>query len=138
MGYFPNMTAWECWATDNCAKCAHWPQKDDDPACPVEMAHMLYNYELCNDTESPGAVILDMLIPRKKGDIDNAKCALFQPRNGVTEKHLKDWEKYKAIMAETERQINRDVAAKQTQRAKDNPPVFVDPRDPRFVVGGAA
>ena len=100
MGYFPNMTAWECWATDNCFKCGHWPKNDDAPMCPVETAHMLFNYELCNDTESPGARMLDMLIPRTKCDLGNEKCAMFTARNGVTEKHLRDWEKYKAIMAE--------------------------------------
>lgn len=100
MGYFPNMTAWECWATDNCFKCAHWPKNDDAPNCPVETAHMLFNYDLCNDTESPGAQMLEMLIPTSKGGLGNEKCAMFHNRDGVTEKHLRDWEKYKAIMAE--------------------------------------
>jgi len=98
MGYFPNMTSWECWATDNCFRCSHWPKDDDAPACPVEMAHSLYSYELCNEKEHPGKIILDLLIPI--GKIDNKKCAMFSPRNGVTDKHLKDWEKYKAAMAE--------------------------------------
>lgn len=99
MGYFPNMTAWEYWAVDNCFKCAHWPKDENAPGCPVEMAHTLYSYELCND-KGPGAVILEMLIPTSKGGVGCEKCAMLQPRNGVTEKHLKDWQKYKAIMAE--------------------------------------
>jgi len=99
MGYFPNMTAWEFWAADNCFKCAHWPKDDDAPGCPVEMAHTLYCYELCN-SDSPGKVILDLLIPNTKDGLGCEKCAMFQPRNGVTEKHLRDWAKYKAIMAE--------------------------------------
>jgi hypothetical protein len=98
MGYFPNMTAWEFWAEDNCFKCAHWPRTDDCEPCAVEMAHNLYNYEaeegtsLCN--------VLDMLIPRTKDGLGCKRCAMFKDRDGLTEKHLRDWEKYKAIMAE--------------------------------------
>lgn len=138
MGYFPNMTSWEYWAVDNCNRCAHWPKDDDAPPCPVEMAHTLYAYDLCNETDHPGKDMLDMLIPISKDGCGNDKCAMFQSRDGVTDKHLKDWQKYKAIMADMESQIGRDVAAKQAQREKDNPPVFVDPRDPRFIVGGAS
>lgn len=100
MGYFPNATAWDFWATDNCAKCGHWPKGEDDAPCPVEMAHMLYSYELCNAEDHPGKIILDMLIPNAASGLGCKKCALFTPRNGVSEKHLRDWEKYKAIMAE--------------------------------------
>ncbi len=100
MGYFPNMTAWEYWAVDNCFKCAHWPKGEDAPGCPVEMAHMLYNYDLCNAEDHPGKHILDMLIPVSKDGLGCERCAMFKPRNGVSEKHLRDWEKYKAILAE--------------------------------------
>lgn len=102
MAYFPNATAWEYWATDNCFRCAHWPKGDDAPGCPVEMAHTLYNYDQCKDTPEGKAIeaILDMLIPRAKDDISNKKCAMFSAKNGVTDRHLKDWEKYKAAMAE--------------------------------------
>lgn len=98
MAYFPNMTSWECWAPDNCFRCAHWPKDDDGPACPVELAHTLYSYELCNKKGEPGKDILDMLIP--DGDHGPGKCAMFKPLHGVTDKHLRDWDKYKAIMAE--------------------------------------
>ena len=101
MAYFPNMTAWEFWAADNCFKCSHWPKGDDDPACPVEMAHMLYSYELCNAENHPGKVILDMLIPQD--GIETKRCSMFTARHGLTEKHLKDWEKYKAVMAEMDK-----------------------------------
>lgn len=99
MGYFPNATAWEVWASDNCFKCAHWPKDDEAPACPVEMAHMLYSYELCNDT-GPGKSILDMLIPPAKDGVGCGRCAMFKDRDGLSDKHLRDWEKYKAVMAE--------------------------------------
>lgn len=100
MGYFPNMTAWEIWATDNCFRCSHWPKDDDASACPVEMAHTLYSYELCNEEDHPGKRILDMLIPPAEGGLGCEKCAMFSARNGVTEKHLSDWAKYKAAMEE--------------------------------------
>lgn len=99
MGYFPNSTAWEFWAADNCFKCRHWPQSDDDPACAVEMAHMLHNYDQGDDGEDCAVrSILSMLIPRS--GIENERCAMFADRDGLTEKHLRDWQKYKAIMAE--------------------------------------
>ena len=73
MAYFPNMTSWEMWAADNCFRCAHWPKHKTASPCPVEMAHNLYSYELCNDKEHPGKVILDMLIPPTK-DGCGARC----------------------------------------------------------------
>ena len=87
MASFPNMISWECWAPDNCFRCSHWPKTEDAPACPVEMAHMLYSYELCNSKDDPGKIILDMLIP--PDGIGAGKCAMFSPRHGVTDKHLK-------------------------------------------------
>ncbi len=102
MAYFSNMTEWEFWAADNCFRCHHWPTDDDGPGCPVELAHNLYNYDLCNEKEHPGKVILDMLIPQSKSG-GAAKCAMFTAKNGVTDKHLRDWEKYKATMAAMER-----------------------------------
>jgi hypothetical protein len=98
MAYFPNMTSWEYWAADNCFKCLHWPRTDEAPGCPVDMAHTLYSYDLCNESDHPGKVILDMLIP--ENGTSNGKCAMFANRNGLTEKHMRDWEKYKAVMAE--------------------------------------
>lgn len=100
MGYFPNGTSFDFWFDDNCGKCAHWPKDDGSPGCPVEMAHMLYAYELCNEESHPGKVILDMLIPIAKDGLNNERCAMFKDRHGLTEKHLRDWDKYKAIMAE--------------------------------------
>lgn len=102
MAYFPNMTAWEMWAPDNCFRCAHWPKDEDAPGCPVEMAHMLFNYDLCNEKDHPGKVILDMLIPPTKDGCGAQRCAMFAAKDGLTDKHLKDWSKYKAAMAEME------------------------------------
>ena len=99
MGYFPNMTSWEFWAPDNCFKCAHWPKTEDDDPCPVEMAHMLFNYKQGDDGEEcPVRTMLDMLIPRK--GIENQRCAMFKDKDNLADRHLRDWEKYKALMAE--------------------------------------
>lgn len=100
MAYFANMTEWELWAVDNCNRCAHWPKDDDAPACPVEMAHTIYSYELCSEASHPGKVVLDMLIPPRANGVGNQRCAMFAAKNGVTDKHLRDWHRYKAIMAE--------------------------------------
>jgi len=64
------------------------------------MAHTLYSYELCNAKDDPGKRILDMLIPPTADGVGCAKCAMFRDRDGLSEKHLRDWAKYKAIMAE--------------------------------------
>lgn len=100
MGYFSNMTEWECWASSNCFKCQHWPKGEDDPGCPIEMAHMVYNYELCNEDSNPGKQILDMLIPPAKDGLGNRKCAMFIARSSASNKQAKDWEKYREVLRE--------------------------------------
>lgn len=105
MAYFPNSTSWEFWAQDNCFKCVHWPKTDDDAPCPVEMAHMLYNYKQGDDGEDcPVRTMLDMLIPRK--GIENEQCALFllsdAPEADQAEQHrlAEQPAKYAAALAE--------------------------------------
>jgi hypothetical protein len=100
MGYFPNGTAGDYYEAEFCNKCIHQAQKDEEPGCPVMMAHMLYAYQLCNQKDDPGKVILDLLIPETKDGIGNERCAMFKHRTGVSERHLRDWAKYKEIMAE--------------------------------------
>lgn len=102
MAYFPNGTSGMCYEEQYCAKCIHGPQGDEDPMCAVMLIHNLFNYDQCKDTPEGKAVetILDLLIPRTKNDLGNEKCSLFKNRLGITDRHLKDWEKYKAVMAE--------------------------------------
>lgn len=38
-------------------------------------------------------------------------------------------------IAAIDRQIKKEVRQKQIERDRLNPPVFIDPRDPRFIVG---
>ena len=68
MGYFPNGDAGIFYQEEWCSKCAH--DKNND--CPVWLAHLLRNYEECNNENS----ILHMLIPRAK-PIGNEKCLMF-------------------------------------------------------------
>lgn len=100
MGYFPNSTSWECWAPDNCFKCAHWPKDEDGPPCPVETAHMLFNYT----DNAELRTTLDLLIPQTKDQLGNKRCAMFKDKDGLSQRHLRDWEKYKALMAERDTQ----------------------------------
>lgn len=97
MGYFSNATEWEIWAQNNCFKCAHWPTRDNDKGCPVELIHNLYNYNQSDQTVE----ILDILIPKKKGH-GNSKCAMFIRKSNSREKEAVNWEKYKAAMKEME------------------------------------
>jgi len=100
MGYFPNGTSGMCYEEEFCAKCLH--SGADGVSCNVMLIHNLYNYQQCKETPEGKAVeaILDLLIPRTKDGLWNEKCSMFARKNGVTEKHLRDWAKYKAIMAE--------------------------------------
>jgi len=74
--YFSNGTEGMDYEAQYCARCVHQPENPDDGGCPVLLAHMLYNYRDCNDTDS----ILHLLIPRKP-DGRNDQCAMFYERN---------------------------------------------------------
>jgi hypothetical protein len=93
MGHFANMTEFEMWALKNCDHCVHW--KD---GCPVDDAHTLYGYDLCNEKKHPGKVILDLLIPESPDGLDNGPCAMLQRKDGITDRMFADWEKYKEAM----------------------------------------
>lgn len=71
MGYFANGTEGEIYEEKYCVHCIHCGK------CAVWDAHVLYNYDECNNEESP----LHILIPR---DIDgyNEKCGMFIQAGG--------------------------------------------------------
>jgi hypothetical protein len=73
MGYFSNGTEGMAYFEHYCARCIH--DSDDDP-CPIWTAHLLYNYDDCNDEGS----ILHMLIPRSADKLDNEMCRMFVER----------------------------------------------------------
>ncbi len=87
MGYFPNGTAGECYYDEWCSRCLH----DANGTCPVWLAHLLHNYEECNNKDS----ILHLLIPRK--DIENSKCRMFVDKGLLSNLAL---QKYKSDEAE--------------------------------------
>jgi hypothetical protein len=74
MGYFPNGTAGEMYEEQYCSRCVH--QED---GCAVWLAHLLKNYDDCNDDSS----ILHMLIPRSEDGLSNEKCKMFWDKNRV-------------------------------------------------------
>lgn len=73
MGYFANGTEGDMYEEQHCSKCVHVD------GCPVWDMHLLFSYELCNETKHPGKVILDALIPLTKNGCGNEQCAMFVP-----------------------------------------------------------
>lgn len=69
MGYFSNGIEGEMYKAEYCARCQH--QKLDDGGCAVWMAHLIRNYDECNNEDS----ILHMLIPRE--GVHNGECRMF-------------------------------------------------------------
>lgn len=73
MGYFPNGTAGMDYEARYCNRCAHGPIARPDDGCAVWLAHMLKNYDECNNADS----VLHILIPRTEGGIGNEQCTMF-------------------------------------------------------------
>lgn len=71
MGYFSNGSEGTSYEAKYCDKCLH-QGPPDGPGCAVWLAHMLHNYDSCNDDS-----ILHLLIPRTKDGLDNEQCKLF-------------------------------------------------------------
>jgi hypothetical protein len=63
MAYFPNGTTFDIFYEHNCENCVHEPEDlDDEYGCPIILSHQLFSYELCNQKENHGKIILDLLI----------------------------------------------------------------------------
>ena len=71
MGYFPNGTAGMAYEAEYCDNCIHRHGPDGESGCAVWLAHLLHNYDDCNDEGS----ILHILIPRD--GIGNKRCTMF-------------------------------------------------------------
>jgi hypothetical protein len=83
MGYFPNGTAGDLYEQEFCSRCIHRDGPDGKGSCAVMLAHLLHNYDECNNPNS----ILEYLIPRgnpKNGEPWNKQCELFIDRSQVT------------------------------------------------------
>lgn len=78
MGYFSNGTEGMDYEAEYCDRCLH--QKPDDGGCAVWLAHMLHNYDECNNEKS----ILHLLIPISKDGCANEQCKMFleDPHHG--------------------------------------------------------
>jgi len=68
MGYFSNGTEGMIYQDMYCSRCEH--DKNND--CAIWLAHLLSNYEECNNKES----ILHILIPRAENG-QNEQCKMF-------------------------------------------------------------
>lgn len=73
MGYFSNGTEGMMYEAEYCDHCIHQDGPDGQSGCAVWLAHMLRNYEECNNDNS----ILHLLIPRSKDHLSNEQCAMF-------------------------------------------------------------
>jgi hypothetical protein len=74
MGYFSNGIEGDRYEETYCINCVHYANFDvEKEECAVLEAHLLYNYDECNNPKS----ILDVLIPR--GKYENEKCRMFFP-----------------------------------------------------------
>jgi len=89
MGYFPNGTEGELYHAAYCAKCIHRNGHDGKGYCAVMAAHILHNYNECNNPDS----ILNELIPRE--GIENGRCRMFVESArvyvGTFPEHLRQW-----------------------------------------------
>ena len=65
MGYFSNGTEGMDYESRWCSRCVHLE------GCAVWEAHLIHNYDERQDS------ILDVLIPRVKNGLGNAKCRMF-------------------------------------------------------------
>lgn len=69
MGYFSNGTEGDIYRERYCSRCAHDLNND----CAVLLAHILYNYDDCNNDKS----ILHLLIHRTESGLGNKQCEMF-------------------------------------------------------------
>ncbi len=108
MAYFPNGTAGICYIEEYCVNCVHWPRGDDDPACPIDMLHNLYNYDQCDESPRGKAIeaVLETLIPSTKDGLGAEQCSMFlvtadAEAEAAEQRRLAEQpRKYEAVMAE--------------------------------------
>ena len=74
MGQFSNGTEGMRFEEEFCSRCLHIG--DEEHGCPVVIAHLLYDYQLSQQPEHPGKIILDMLIPIDSEGWNEA-CRMF-------------------------------------------------------------
>lgn len=77
MGYFSNGTEGEVYEGQYCRHCVHQKGPDGESGCGIWLAHMLFNYDECNNDKS----ILNLLIPPNENGVGNQQCALFHSKH---------------------------------------------------------
>ena len=75
MGYFANSTEGEMYERKYCEKCFCY----QDGHCPCLQAHMLWNYDECNNDDS----LLHKMIPRE--GVANNRCIFWEPKEDKEE-----------------------------------------------------
>jgi hypothetical protein len=93
MGYFSNGSAGDYYENKYCSRCVHVNGKDGKSGCAVMLAHLVHNYEECNNDGS----ILHLLIPRDK-DGWNQECQMFLEGDAPSPDGMK--ERYELAMKE--------------------------------------
>lgn len=107
MAYFPNGFSHMDYDEQYCSRCVHQPIDPFNGGCTVTLLHTLYNYELCNEKEHPGKVMLDTLIPPTPDGLGAEQCTMFHERTEEEREFEiraeRDREKYAAALAEMRR-----------------------------------
>ncbi len=103
MGYFSNGTEGMGYEEIYCSRCVHQNGPDGKSGCAVWLAHLLFNYKLCNSKDE-GAQILGLLIPRDE-HAQNKQCTMFHEGKAVTAPEavtvmpaMRDWAKRKGLV----------------------------------------
>ncbi len=78
MGYFSNGAEGAAYQEEWCNHCVHDKEfrKTGEGGCQVWAAHLVYN------VEAELSKVLNMLIPRTEGGLDNEKCVMFISEGG--------------------------------------------------------
>lgn len=76
VGYFSNGTEARAYEEEWCSRCIHAPTEEIGSGCAVWGAHLLYNYDECDNENS----ILHYFIPLSKSGLGNEKCRMFKPK----------------------------------------------------------
>ena len=74
MGYFSNGSEGMDYEEQYCVHCVH--MQDEPIACPILKAHLLWNYDECNNKDS----LLHKMIPRSVYG-ENLECVFFDKRD---------------------------------------------------------
>lgn len=78
MGYFSNGCEGMSYEARYCDRCVHQERAN---GCAVWDAHLLANYDECNNPDS----VLHVLIPRSANGLSNGECRMFIAKSDLSE-----------------------------------------------------